>query len=296
MPNLRKPPIGSFRTLVVATLLVTQGCVMAGRKISSAKWAIDDQQYAQEHSEPYSTDRRTRAAQQTWDASDASFQEGRSGVYIGGGSTAQHWPAATGSLGIFKLPTSWSTVRGGVFGMDNDGIGLGGVQAGVRVHAPTRFTPYLGIEGDLGMSGLKTGYARHQTNSGQPRKTITSVSGLAAVVPEAGVSYWLNSSTRVNAGASYYITSLHQPDFLLFGVSVEFLSGDDFHMKRTGANLEEAPPRRSTFDDDTEQPYFLDGEQSANPVPMFPAENDATTGSGNSFALPPLKTVPTPAR
>jgi hypothetical protein len=46
--------------------------------------------------------------------------------------------------------------------------------------------------------------------------------GLFAAVPEIGVSYWLNRSTRLNAGASYYITS-SRSDFLVLGLSLEYV-------------------------------------------------------------------------
>ena len=210
------------------TLLAIPGCVTAGRRTSTTRWAADDPQYAQEHDLPSPATLSQRLARSIWDLSDATFQEGKEGVYIGGGSTAHGWTATTGSTGIVRLPTSWSTVRYGVFGMDNGGLGVGGAEAGIRLHAPTRLTPYVGLSGDLGFTSLHSGVARQDsyTNHQYVHKgdRITQSTGLLAIVPEAGVSYWLNPDSRVNAGASYYVAD-GRPDFLVFGLSLEFLSG-----------------------------------------------------------------------
>ena len=162
-----------------------------------------------------------------WDPDDAGYQNGDHGTYVSGGSTAHGWPAATGSIGLIRMPTSWSTLRYGVFGMDDGGVGVGGGEAGVKLHAPTRFSPYAGLSADLGLSGLHSGFVRsslrHQV--GNPTR-VSLASGLAAIVPEAGLSYWLTPKVRMNAGASYYIAA-GQPDFLLYGLSIEFLFDEE---------------------------------------------------------------------
>ena len=54
------------------------------------------------------------------------------------------------------MPNPWTTVRYGVMGMENNGLGAGGVEAGIRMHAPTRITPYVGLSTDLGISNVHT--------------------------------------------------------------------------------------------------------------------------------------------
>jgi hypothetical protein len=49
--------------------------------------------------------------------------------------------------------------------------------------------------------------------------------GWGGVAPEAGVSYWLDKSTRLNAGVSYYVVP-NQPEFLVFGASIDYVLGD----------------------------------------------------------------------
>lgn len=279
MSIMQKLPINSFVFVVVVPLLAASGCLSAGGQFPTTKWAMNDVRYAQEHREPYSSNRRERRAQKAW---DASFQEGNGGIYVGGGSTAQNWPVATGSMGIFKMPTAWSTVRGGVFGMDNGGIGVGGVEGEVRLHAPTRFTPYVGLAGDAGFSGLASGNARLPAHSATPNHKVSKVAGLAAIAPETGVSYWLNSSTRLNAGAGYYF-AVNQTDFLLFTMSLEFVLGDDFGVDlfspgTTTASRNGSAPQRSVHDlrhdDYASDPYFVGIHQPSTPVEPADAIED----------------------
>ncbi len=203
----------AIQTVIV--LLAVSGC-------ASTKWAMDEDRYAQDHSAPYSADPVQRLLQQRREMVDAEFQEGNSGVYVGGGSTTGHWPAAIGSLGRFWMPTSCSSLRMGVIGMDDGGIGVGGGEIGARIHAPTRLTPYVGLSSVAGMSGFHSRIGTHNTRYTRVGQKYTAVSGMVAIVPEVGVSYWVTSSTRLNLGASYFVVDGGKPDFLLYGLSMEF--------------------------------------------------------------------------
>ena len=205
-----------------------------------------------------------------YDLVDASFQAKKAGVYAGGGSTLHGWPAATGSTGVSQLPNEWSTIRYGVFGMDDGGIGVGGVEGGIRLHAPTRFSPYVGLSGNAGFSSLHSGISHNPYNNPKypPNGAPTSVpTGLLAIVPEAGVSYWLNSSTRLNAGASYYVAD-GRPDFLVFGLSLELLSLDglDFHNSSFSQSSSRLPRFSdhgiSSARDENSRQYFLEPPQA----------------------------------
>ena|GEM_PF-4062006 len=227
---MQKSPAGSFVIGAVFTLVTASGCVSGGRQVSPSNTISANRPYGRRNDESVATVNWQETAQQTVDMAGVGPDEGTSGVYLSGSYGDDHYAVANGSMGIFKMPSSWSTVRTGVFGMDKNGKGIGGVEAGVRVHAPTRFTPYVGLSGDLGVSGLSPNHVQ-QTNSlsrgtTQRSRPIATLDGFAAVVPEAGVSYWLNSSTRLNAGASYYFYHTpNQPDFLVFGASLEFVTG-----------------------------------------------------------------------
>ncbi len=307
---MQKLPIISLPLGAVVVLLVCSGCALTGRQLAIRRGNRDDPQASQDQSDSLRTDRRQPRVQQPWDAPDGSGQEGKSGVYVGGGSTASpHWPVATGSLGVFKLPTAWSTVRGGVFGLDNDGIGVAGAEAGIRLHAPTRLTPYVGLSGDVGFSGLHSGYVNnrsHRSNPNYPTGTVSKASGLVAAVPEVGVSYWLNSSTRLNAGASYYF-ALDQSSFLLFGTSLEFVLDDGFsfnlndpwtkssnvpHLTREApdAMIPSAPPSRIDFDERSKSKNYLAPVPMPDDVPEEPTNTPGTISGAHfqSSDLQPL--------
>jgi hypothetical protein len=121
------------------------------------------------------------------------------------------------------MPTAWSTFRAGITGMAYSQLGAAGVSADFRFHAPTRFTPYIGFGGVAAMSGVHIGH-RHLYSS-QPNRVYRTMfpTGIAAFTPEAGISYWINSQTRFNLGASWYITGGRPVDFLQVGASVEFV-------------------------------------------------------------------------
>lgn len=47
---------------------------------------------------------------------------------------------------------------------------------------------------------------------------------MASIYPEVGVHYWIDSSTRLTAGAQYHLTTQgRSDDFWFFGVSVAIL-------------------------------------------------------------------------
>lgn len=209
-----------------------------------------------------------RAAQVTptsWDP-DEGFQDVDYGVYVGGGSTIHNWPVAIGSTGIVAIPTPWLTARGGVMGGDDGGIGVGGFEGAIRLHAPTRLTPYVGLSTDLGVSGFHTGHVYRGRNVNTPQTYTSKLAGMAAIGPEVGLSYWLTSSTRINAGATYYVAA-KQPDFVLLGVSMEFILPDGMGFISSG------PVRRAAIDDDRdaegEDPYFVDLKGLTDPMDII---------------------------
>ncbi len=155
--------------------------------------------------------------------------------------------------------------------MDNNGLGAGGVEAGVRMHAPTRLTPYVGLSTDLGISNVHT--KPYTYSNGRHGSTITKASGIAAIVPEAGVSYWLTSSTRVNAGASYFV-AVNQPDFLVFGLSVEFLSPQT--KASTSANfIPQNMGGEGNYWENNENraPYLVESIESVSPIDLVHASS-----------------------
>ncbi len=267
-------PLSWIAIEAVITLLATSGCTLAGRQYSSTRWTMNDPQHVQQRCLPVSSGPPPeQGSSNIWSKPDAYYQEETSGHYISGGSTdSRHWPAAIGSTGVFHMPDPWTTVRYGVMGMDNNGLGAGGVEAGIRMHAPTRITPYVGLSTDLGISNVHTeSYTR---SNGRPGQRITKASGIAAIVPEAGVSCWLDSSTRLNAGASYFV-AVDQPDFLVFGLSVEFLS----HGSKSSTSTAYVP--QNLGGDEHKAPYLVKSIDSVSPVDLVSLSKLNSPGPAN---------------
>lgn len=161
---------------------------------------------------------------------DARFLEGTSGFYASAGGATTNRAAAGGEIGVFTLPTSWSTVRVGAVGLVAENIPtfLTGAVVGGRIHAPTRVSPYVGLSGMFGY-GRTQAQADHSYVDGDGKIVLKGQSipgqgvGIAAIVPEAGLSWWVTSKTRANLGASYYITTDgRDQDFLLLGLSLDW--------------------------------------------------------------------------
>ncbi len=263
---------------VLTTILC--GCASDGT-VASSKWAMDDPKYASQygnHTNPHRIRKLTRTIEQM---TDARFQNGKGGLYVSAGiSPAVKDPlAAGGEIGIFGLPTSWSTVRIGAVGLLASGLPnylTGGVIGG-RIYLPTRLSPYLGISG---MGGVTA-----DTNTTVPSSYVDSngnwvyagervpekPSGMGAIIPEAGLSFWLNTQLRLNMGASYYVNTLgRHHDFALYGISMDFVA-------KTSSADDHEPPQTASSELESiiqEQEYFLKSVESlpAAPMPADPPE------------------------
>ncbi|MEI8383745.1 MAG: hypothetical protein WCJ09_26765 [Planctomycetota bacterium] len=154
------------------------------------------------------------------------------------------------------MPTPWSTVRYGLIGMVGDGQGMGGGEVGVRLHPSTRLAPYVGMSGVVEVNGFskQSRYNRYYYDSSGHRRTNPSwgyyPTGIAAIVPEAGLSYWITSSARLNVGISYYVTTGKLPDFVAASVSM------DFALSPVGP-LPVKYPSRTGIDGAESDPYFV---------------------------------------
>ena len=187
---------------------------------------------------------------------DPGFQEETDGTYWGGLGSLSGAPVGGIDVGRFQMPTPWSTVRYGLIGMVGDGQGMGGGEVGLRLHPSTRLAPYLGLSGMVEVSGFskQSRYNRYYYDSNGHRRNSPAwgyyPTGVAAIVPEVGVSYWMTSSARLNVGLSYYVTTGKLPDFVAAAVSV------DFALSPVGPSPT-AYPSRNGIDDAESEPYFV---------------------------------------
>lgn len=191
---------------------------------------MENKQYASQYGDPYSENKLSKWGRMSQQMVDARFQKESSGLYIGAGAATKERVAIGGELGVFHMPTSWSTVRIGAVGMLAEGLPnyLTGAVIGGRIHAPTRFSPYIGLAGMAGYAKTTT-RAQNSYVDGDGHLVMAGddvpgpSAGLAAIIPEVGVSWWLTSRTRCNVNSSYYFTTDgHSQDFLLLGVSFDW--------------------------------------------------------------------------
>ena len=229
---------------------------------------MDDARYADRFSGPYSKRPLNKLLRQGEEIIDARFQEGRSGLYTGAGIATRQRAAAVGEVGVTWLPTSWSTVRIGAEGMLAEGLPtyLTGGIVGVRLQSPTRFSPYVGLAGMAGVADTSTTaqstYIDKQGNLVQEGDRVPGVTkGLAAIIPEVGMSYWFTSRVRLNVGASYYLTTdagsgSANKDFVLTTMSLDWLFSRESEIQTW-----RDPPASSQQTDATEgdesKPYFV---------------------------------------
>ena len=242
--------------------LFLAGCAPGRPRLFSSRWAMDDERYAQQYSAPYSDNKLEKWSRMGQQMVDARFQKGTTGVYANAGMATKHIVALGGEIGVFTLPASWLTFRVGAVGLLAEGLPnylVGGV-TGIRAHAPTRLSPYVGLAGMAGYSETTTtadhSYVDGDGNLVMEGQTIPGPStGLMAIIPEAGFSYWVNSRFRMSLGASYYLTTEgHDRDFLMLGLSLEGAPGGSDesheHVASPGLNevLESEPYIRSEED------------------------------------------------
>ncbi len=263
-------------TLVFIMLSLIPGCASSGPFFSS-KWAMDDARYADRFSGPYSKRPLNKLLRQGEEIIDARFQEGRSGLYTGAGIATRQLAAAVGEVGMTWLPTSWSTMRVGVEGMLAEGLPtyLTGGIVGVRLHSPTRFSPYVGVAGMAGVSDTSTTaqstYIDKQGNLVQEGDRVPGVTkGLAAIIPEVGMSYWFTSRVRLNVGASYYMTTdagsgSSNKDFVLTTMSLDWLFSRESEIQNWRDPAPTSQPTDATEGVES-KPYFVTEDQREAPV------------------------------
>lgn len=258
---------------LVIALLALSGCASNGRRLFTSRWAMDDEGYAARYSAPYGDDKLEKWSRMGQQFVDAHFQAGKTGLYVNGGLATKHRVALGGEVGVFHLPQSWATTRVGFIGLLAEGLPnylVGGV-LGVRFHAPTRLSPYVGLAGMAGYS-KNTTTADHSYVDGNGSLVVEGQTipgpgaGMAAIIPEIGLSWWMNSHVRAGLGASYYFTTDgRDQDFLLLGMTFDFAEWNS-----PGSHVHTASPELKQILES--EPYFKSEQERAareSVVPVF---------------------------
>ena len=228
---------------------------------------MEDERYADQYGAPYSDRKVKKWSRMGQQMVDARFLKETSGFYASAGAAARHRVAAGGEIGLFHMPSSWSTVRLGAVGLVAEGLPnyLTGAVVGGRIHAPMRFSPYVGLSGMVGYSETTT---RAQNNyfDGDGKAVFAGdeipgpSAAMAAIIPEVGVSWWLTSRTRCNLNSSYYFTTDgRSQDFLLLGLSFDWAPTPS--VDKRADRIHDTPPELENVLDS--EPYFRAEEERA---------------------------------
>lgn len=214
---------------VLFSLALLSGCAFEGRKLFSSRWAMDHPKYSERYGDPYSDNNLSKWSRMGQQMVDARFLSGTTGGYASTGVATQPRAAFGGELGVFTMPSSWSTVRAGAVGLLAEGLPnfLTGGLIGARFHMPSRLSPYVGLAAMGGYAETTThadsSYVDGDGNLVMEGQEIPGPGvGLVAIAPELGISCWLTSRTRLSVNSSYWISSEGRDhDFLLLGLSFD---------------------------------------------------------------------------
>jgi hypothetical protein len=210
--------MGWWSAMLCAVTALLVGC-------TGSRWARDDPDYAAKY--PHHTDNVARMTKQ---AIDARHVKGKWGPYAGLAGRFEPF-AFGGEAGAFHYPTSYLEYRGSMSGLlyENDTPVTGGLFGGARLQTPTRLAPFVGL-GAYG--GFTPEFITNDDGHDNDNDGFVDEAGeenrrdaVFAVVPEAGVHFWLTPQWRLTGGLSYLVTTDGGDDFLLSTISLARLTG-----------------------------------------------------------------------
>jgi hypothetical protein len=193
---------------------------------------MDDRDYAAKYGKPYGDDKIVRMAKQCVDARHVA---GKRGGYLS--AAVQGDPVSVGGhLGGFAYSSPSFEGRVALAGLAGTGAKdlFVGIDGGLRFQTPTRLAPFVGVGTFLGYNKREVwGWRDGIDNDGdlqidEPDEERAEYGFLAAVYPELGAHFWLNSRTRLTASGAYYVTTDgRDTDFWFFGLGIGMLLGGD---------------------------------------------------------------------
>lgn len=199
---------------------VLAGCALllvvgsAGCNQLKSRYAMDDPVYAEKYAEGAPRWDLPGKAKQAF---DARHTRGLAGTYFSGGMQMRPESGRTllgGEMGGEFYTTSWLTQRIALAGYLGQGDGLGAIDLGVRLQAPTRLAPFVGLGTFHGISRrleLADGDSRDNDDDGfidEPGEEDARFAGwLSAIYPEVGAHIWIDGEWRVTTFGRYLITS-----------------------------------------------------------------------------------------
>ncbi|MBA4030376.1 MAG: hypothetical protein C0478_05720 [Planctomyces sp.] len=278
----------------------------------TSRWAMDHQDYAQKYDRPYEERGARKLGRMAKQASDARFLDDDTGVtveamgagdplYLGGQVGVNHYftPMISGRAGLFGA-ASEEHLEGFLVGLDTS----------VRLNAPSRFSPFVGVGAMVG-----TTYEKIEVNeslmvsTGSDRQTRRETSSMAALYPEVGATFWINGHTSIQGFGRYLISTDNHSQTWMCGVGMTFMmsprvdeignAGRSFPPPGKAETTSEPSPRRAPYEffipvDEVGRLYddVLEGLQDRHviPQPDTRAPEPWEPGLGDPKLLPPPDT------
>lgn len=228
----------------VALACALSGCTAP--RWATSRWAMDQPEYASKYEHPYTEEGRDKIHRLGKQMVDARYIGGRSGWHLGGVYQGESPASAGGTIGRFSFSDNGLIERHfGFSGVGGTSIqeGFLGMNGGVRLQSPSRLAPFAGVGGFAGVNwkdvavvsaaaiiDVITADEDDDDTLGEAliRTRRGKTHGFAAIYPELGVHYWLNSRTRVTASGSYWIsTQGRAQDSWFLGINLGFLFGSE---------------------------------------------------------------------
>jgi len=222
-----KKAVMRFCFLIFVLLSV---CFHCGCTSLKSRYAMEDPVYAAKYEEGAERFDLLGKAKQ---ALDARHTEGLGGIYTGGGTqvnSSTGAPLGGVELGFERYHANWLTARGALSAFVGEDDFFGGADLGVRIQAPSRIAPFVGI-GTFHGASRKVEDATNDwldndddgfiDESGETKKSFDG--WLSSIYPEVGTHIWVNGNWRLTGYGRYLITTEgRQHDDWLFGLQLSF--------------------------------------------------------------------------
>jgi hypothetical protein len=225
MRFFRQPSLACLTRLLTACCgcLLIGGCSLPANVLPKnvlpsgllhSRWAMEDPEYAEKYCDGA---KKSDPLGKLKQASDARFQGGASGLLLSAGYTRRADDdngMATLGIGGEAYLTSFLTGRTSLTGFGAGEDWFTGLDGGLRLQAPSRFAPFVGLGG-------YAGYARETVPAeddwidndddgfvdeyGEDKKRLSGI--FTAIYPEAGAHFWWNPNVRLTTYGKYLVTT-----------------------------------------------------------------------------------------
>ena len=191
--------------LIVLLTFVT-GCSLRSR------YALDDPIYQEKYAVGADKDDIAGKLKQATDARHTKYLDG----WVAGGGGLTGGTFGSLELGREVYVENYFSNRISLTGLSGSEVTALGVDVGMRLQAPTRLAPFVGVGAKAGV--LANDVAEFVLDSAfnddlelddalELNEDDSDIDGLAAVYPEVGVHFWANGNIRLSFFGRYLVTT-----------------------------------------------------------------------------------------